>query len=430
MAVGLAAALVIGCGGGSNSDDARGGATPLPGEQNQPALVRSCDSRVGSSRLPLTRRDLVLENARLYVADQHAIAGAGDVFDGGKRLDGKWRAFKTLVILSGPEATLRIPARERASFLLAYDPAHVKNFAYLRSDGQAAVRFVNCPRTRNLEFAGSLLARRPGCYHVQESSHDGKVTAGVVVNIAMGKGGCGETLSEAPRSGSALLSHKLPPVVRSDCRWLAAHTAEAVICPQLVPRGPTTSQEPYARGSYYSANFVSESIAGQKHLGHWSFEAGTPQDIRRVLRTNRPGPLLPFATLPGADVPIQLFRIGGYANIHQGHVVARWFCGGRAFTVSVHGSEHSEVVAAMARDLLRLVEEVESCGRAFPSNAVRARIRGRARQDQQGEDQQSFCIGLLGREVSSQSITGRLARAVPRTFRIAGEEPDQSAARR
>lgn len=164
----------------------------MPGERNLPLFVRSCDPRMRSIRLPYTPGDLVLGNARLYAANQHEGTGAGGVFDGGKRLEGQWRAFKTLVILSGAEATLRVPARDRSNFLLAYDPSHVKNFAYLRSDGQAAVRFINCtPRHRTLEFPGSLLARRPGCYHVQATSRRGSVLASGVVNIGMGEGACG-----------------------------------------------------------------------------------------------------------------------------------------------------------------------------------------------------------------------------------------------
>jgi hypothetical protein len=318
------------------------------------------------SHVPHTRGDLILGDVRFYAADQHEDTedtAPGGVFEAGKKLDGKWRAFKTLVVLSGSEATLRVPPPDRANFLLAYDPAHVENFAYRRSAGQAAVRFVNCTRQhRTVEFPGSLLARRPGCYRVQATSRSGAILATGVVNIAMEAGACEKTANNAPRRHSAVLSRKLPAAVQSDCRWLATHATETVVCPELVPRGAASSQQPFARGSYYSANFVSKSIAGQKHLGHWSFEAGTPEDVRAVLRTNRlRGPLRPFATLSKADVPIQLFRISGYPNVHRGHVIARWFCGGRAFTVSVHGFEHAAALRAMAKDLLLLVDKVESC---------------------------------------------------------------------
>lgn len=170
--------------------EARGEGTTL--------FVRGCDSRVGDGRLRATAHDLVLGNIRLTAADQNAPVRMGGVFDRGKRKAGKWRAFKTLVVLNGAEATLRVPRGARASFLLAYDPEHSRNFAYRRSDGQAAVRFVNCsPPRRDLEFAGALLARHPGCYPIQEVSEDGAVVARGVVNIAMGW----ETCDQQPAAG-------------------------------------------------------------------------------------------------------------------------------------------------------------------------------------------------------------------------------------
>ena len=196
----LTVALVgAGCGG---SGAATSSTAVAETEQSAEAVfVRGCDSRVGDGRLRATANDLALGNTRLYAADQHAPVKMGGVFDSGRRLAGKWRAFKTLVVLNGAEATLRVPRSARANFLLAYDPGHVRNFAYSRSDGQAAVRFVNCSRPRrDLEFPGALLARRPGCYPVQELSRDGKVVAVAVVNIARGRGACeGEAVTGGGR---------------------------------------------------------------------------------------------------------------------------------------------------------------------------------------------------------------------------------------
>lgn len=183
-------AVGAGCGGSQVSSDSRStsGATPA---KDARVFVRGCDARVGDGRLSHSLGDLTLRNIRLYGADQHAPVRSGGIFDSGKRLGGKWRAFKTLVILNGPEATLRVPARDRQDFLLAYDPARIKNFAYFRSDGQSAVRFVNCsPPRGDLEFNGSLIARGPGCYRVQEVSRNGMVLARGVVNIGMGRGDC------------------------------------------------------------------------------------------------------------------------------------------------------------------------------------------------------------------------------------------------
>jgi hypothetical protein len=201
-AVLIAALPGTGCGGSSSTSslnaaerkqDVEAVRNGPPPERRGALFARGCDARVGDGRLSPTRHDLVLRNARLYFVGQHAPIRMGSIFKSGKRMRGKWRAFKMLVILNGAEATLRVPPRDRRNFLLAYDLARVKNVAYLRSDGQGAVRFVNClPPRRNLEFAGSLIARRPGCYRLQEVSKDGEVAASGVVNIAMGRGVCGE----------------------------------------------------------------------------------------------------------------------------------------------------------------------------------------------------------------------------------------------
>jgi hypothetical protein len=194
-------------------------------------------------------------------------------------------------------------------------------------------------------------------------------SAAVAVIAILGIG-CGGTSTDSPdipthpiNRSSRLLTNEPPSIVKQDCEWLAARAEEAVICPRLVPRGPTISQEPYVDGSYYSANFVSESLDGESHPGHWSFEAGTRREIRAVLRTNRPGGALrPIASFSQGATPIRLFKIAGYQNIHQDHIVARWFCDGRAFAVSVHGLENFGVVKVMAKDLLRLIDQVEPCG--------------------------------------------------------------------
>lgn len=183
-----AALLGTGCGG---TDATTSFTAVTEKKENSERVVRGCDARVGDSRHKANPQDIVLGNARLAYAHENAPVRMGGVFDSGKRQTGKWRAFKTLVVLNGAEATLRVPRSARADFLLAYDPAHIRNFAYFRSDGQGAVRFVNCsPPRRNLEFAGSLLVRRPGCYPVQEVSREGEVVASTVVNIAMGRGAC------------------------------------------------------------------------------------------------------------------------------------------------------------------------------------------------------------------------------------------------
>jgi len=163
----------------------------VPGEEGAPAFVRTCDSRVGFARIAPTDGDLNLDNLRLYAADQHSSVANREVFARGRRQGGRWRAFKTLVLLNGSEATLSVLPHDRDAFLLAYDPSHVRNFAYARQDGQAEVRFVNCERPRpDLEFPGALLARKPGCFHLQAVSQDGTVLASGVVNIAMGRGAC------------------------------------------------------------------------------------------------------------------------------------------------------------------------------------------------------------------------------------------------
>jgi hypothetical protein len=189
----LVVVCAVGCSEGPDSSGGGDSRSTLAERESARPFVRGCDPRVGSGRLPTTRHDLVLGHLRLYFADQHAPVRAGGVLSAGKRLDGEWRAFKTLVILNGTEGTLRVAPADHSNFLLAYDPSRVRNFAHHRSDGQAAVRFVNCARPRrDLEFPGSLLARRPGCYRLQELSADGRVIATGLINIAMGEGRCRE----------------------------------------------------------------------------------------------------------------------------------------------------------------------------------------------------------------------------------------------
>lgn len=344
-------AVGAGCGGSQGSEESRSTGETTAGK-DAPVFVRGCGARVGDGRLSHSPGDLTLRNIRIYSADQHAPVRSGGIFDSGKRLSGKWRAFKTLLILNGPGATLRVPARERQDFLLAYDPARTRNFAYFRSDGQAAVRFVNCsPPRSDLEFSGSLIARRPGCYRVQEVSRNGMVLASGVVNIAMGRGACG-------RHGR--LSGRAPQSVRAACRRAQREvTSLDFVCPPLVPSGPARVQAAYLEPEFFALDFASRSIAehsGAKlvYPGHWLIQGGTPEAISQELRANSPNGLPePSRRFEVSGLNVSLYRIDGYQNVHAGHDVVTWEFMGAMYVVSVHGTENGRLALAMARPMIR-----------------------------------------------------------------------------
>lgn len=194
--------MVLACGDGSSSQDELNASDPsLTSLGGQEPFVRPCEVFIKKPERMFVDHPSDLTFGELTFRGLRSLSNRGDaeLFKTTPGLAAKWRAFKALVTIEGGAgATISIPIKDQRHFLLGYDPAHYKgrgprNQAWVKSDGQPAVRFGRCAKGSpegESEFIGRVLARRPGCYRVRV--HVGEAPKPLVrtVNVAMGAKKC------------------------------------------------------------------------------------------------------------------------------------------------------------------------------------------------------------------------------------------------
>jgi hypothetical protein len=138
-----------------------------------------------------------------------------------------------------------------------------------------------------------------------------------------------------------------PAVVKGACAWVARaakqqDTRWRTVCPAAVPRSFSTSVR-YAggvssttdlRAGYLIQGFSSDSSSSSLHNGHWTFAAGDPDAVHRLLL----GPTARSTTrgMVLAGTPVTIYRVARGTATLSGHVVVEWTRDGQAYQVSVH----------------------------------------------------------------------------------------------
>lgn len=205
----LASAVVLaacdGDGERATADDDSAADGEVVGEvpDGGPTFRRECQA--GTDRRPLEaespRDDLRAGPVTFFAAGAMARRVEREFFRQGGPSGGRWRAFKSVTQISPPvETTVSVAEGDRSAFLLIYKPGKFRrDIKYFRSDGHATVVFGGCADVDAIpggggavRFPGGFLARRPGCYRIAVASEADAEPVTRVVNVAMGRGACGE----------------------------------------------------------------------------------------------------------------------------------------------------------------------------------------------------------------------------------------------